>query len=127
MKSTDKSRIRRAILNTEKAETEGSWNYYGRQPLVIQTDKLGIHLEFYRDMSDPVALFRPQTLSSFHGIALVEKSRAYEVLVIIGTDEGLLSGWAPILIGNKKSISQFVKRKQFQQIRNIIPLRYIGG
>lgn len=124
VKSTDKSRIRRAIFRTEK---DGTWNYYGKGPLVIRKNNLSMHLEFFREMSDPVAMFRPQRLSSFHGTALAKggKTRLYRVIVIVGTDEGLRSGWAPILIGSRRSISQYVKREMFQLIHKIIPPEYL--
>lgn len=118
MNKKEKARIRKAIFASRE-----EWDYHGKERLAITTENMKMELIHYSSMKDPVAGWRPQILSSFYGYAVIG-DETYEILVVIGTDEGLYKGFAPILIGTKESICKYVQRKQYLMIYGIIPARY---
>jgi len=117
MTKNDKRKIRKAIYNQEK---DGHWEYLDGEDLHLEQDSLVIDLKHIGSMNDPVALFRPQTLSCFYGTAKIE-TREYKIMVIIGTDEGLRPVYAPIEIGTVDELAKKIRRVHYQQILPILP------
>ena len=113
----EQRQVKRVIMDLGSVDYP-SWDYLGGEKLACQEPNLEITLENTGQMTDPVAVCRPQTLFSYYGEARVGKSKS-NVLLIVGTDYGL--GDPDIRIGTIEKLRKVARTRMFRMIKEILP------
>lgn len=100
-KRKDRSNYIRQIIFREFDSEGYEWDSHR---LIRQTKNYKINLKTYKSMTDPMALFRPQLLTSWYGLVDYLPTREiYYVFFIEGTDEGITPGFVDVLINKSKA------------------------
>ena len=109
-------------FNSEKYE-------WGSHRLIVQTKNYIINLKTYESMTDPVALFRPQVLTSWYGLVEYLPIREiYYVFFIEGSDEGINPGFIDIFINKSKAKikKEIADDRTYDCVSAIIHPDYVG-
>ena len=117
--STIKQRIKQMI----KQQMDG--HIYDEETVNFKTRVYDVKMRRHGRMTDPIALFRPQVLYSWHGTVNHKPTgQSYRVFFIAGTDDGMCTAEVVVETTNeniRKKLWTGWRNEMYGCVRNIIP------